>query len=276
MIKVSIVVPVYKCAKYLRRCLDSILNQTFKDFEIILVSDGPKEDNQICEEYAKKDNRITLIKDVKLGLGGARNAGINLAKGEYISFIDSDDWIDNDFIEKLYNAAIENNADIAVAGIIRLHNFHKKYHLKMEEQIITEDTNEKFQLCDMSEKWYVWNKIYKKESLIKNNIKFIENISHEDCPFTIQVLHKMNRMVTVPNTYYFYWRHPNSLVKATSSKAQKDAGFVNEWIDSYVKTHKLSICKITSKRYKFLGLTIYKTKTKNGKTEHRLFNIIKW
>ena len=97
--ELSVIVPVYNVAPYLRKCLDSILNQTFKDMEIIIVSDGPEEDNKICAEYAAKDSRIIFIKDIGKGLGGARNAGIDIARGKYIAFVDSDDWLEPEYLE---------------------------------------------------------------------------------------------------------------------------------------------------------------------------------
>lgn len=105
--ELSVIVPVYNVAPYLRKCLDSILNQTFKNIEIIIVSDGPEEDNKICAEYAAKDSRIIFIKDIGKGLGGARNAGIDIARGKYIAFVDSDDWLE----PETYERALSYNKD---------------------------------------------------------------------------------------------------------------------------------------------------------------------
>lgn len=117
MPEISIIVPTFKTAKYLPKCLDSILNQTFQDFEIIIVSDGPDEDHKIADEYAQKDNRITVLKDIKKDLGGARNAGIKSAKGKYFCSIDSDDWIEPTYLEKMYSAITSaEDVDIAQCG----------------------------------------------------------------------------------------------------------------------------------------------------------------
>ena len=110
-IKISIIVPVYNCAKYIKKCLDSLINQTFKNIEIILVNDGSTDNSEeIIQSY--DDNRIVYIKQKNQGPSAARNLGIDLAKGEYIGFVDSDDWIDADYYEKLYNAIAANNAII--------------------------------------------------------------------------------------------------------------------------------------------------------------------
>ena len=114
---VSIIVPIYKVESYLRRCLDSVVSQTYTNLEIILVDDGsPDGCPQICDEYASKDSRIIVIHKENGGLSDARNVGLDICKGEYISFVDSDDWINNHYIEKLLSAAETVKADIAVAS----------------------------------------------------------------------------------------------------------------------------------------------------------------
>lgn len=115
--KVSIIVPVYNVEKYIDRCLNSLVNQTLKEIEIIIVNDNtPDNSMKICEEYAKRDNRIKIYnKEQNEGLGLTRNYGIKKANGEYIAFVDSDDYVDNDFYEKLYNKIIKTNSDICFA-----------------------------------------------------------------------------------------------------------------------------------------------------------------
>ena len=129
---VSIIVPIYKVEPYLRRCLDSIVNQSYTNLEIILVDDGsPDNCPQICDEYASKDNRIKVIHKKNGGLSDARNAGLDICKGEYISFVDSDDWVDEKYIETLLDLAIKENVDIAIGEHekkIRDSAFFKKKH----------------------------------------------------------------------------------------------------------------------------------------------------
>ncbi len=272
--KVSIIVPVYNVEKFLNRCIDSLLSQTLKDIEIICINDGSTDKSlDILKNY---ESKITIITQENQGLSATRNNGMVIAKGEYIAFVDSDDWVDVNFFEKLYNAAKNNNADIAVGGIIRLHKLGKKCYIKFKEEIVTSTPNKKFELCDVPEKSYVWNKIYKKEFLSKIKLKFVENLIYEDCIFTPQALYESNKLVVVPNTYYYYWRHSNTLVTIKNEKAKTDKSYAQKWAEDYMNEHNLKINLPVMKRYKFLGLPIYKTKTKNGKTEHRLFNIIKW
>ena len=122
MIKISVIIPVYNVEKYLRRCLDSVINQTFRDLEIICVNDGSTADSlHIFEEYKKQDDRIILLNQENMGQGNARNIGLKIARGEYIGFVDADDWIDLNFFEKLYEAAKKYDADVACAEIKRPH-----------------------------------------------------------------------------------------------------------------------------------------------------------
>ena len=118
MPKISVIIPVYNTEKYLSRCLDSVVNQTFKDLEIICVNDGSTDNsNEILDRYASKDNRITVINQKNGGLSAARNTGLRHASGQYIGFVDSDDWIDIDYYECLIGLAEKNNADIVMAGM---------------------------------------------------------------------------------------------------------------------------------------------------------------
>ena len=122
---VTLIVPVYNVEKYLNRCIDSILNQTLEDFELILVDDGSKDNSgNICDEYMRKDRRVKVIHKENGGLSDARNSGIEISTGEYLSFIDSDDWVEKEFLETLYNNAIKYQAEIVIV------NLHKVFDNK--------------------------------------------------------------------------------------------------------------------------------------------------
>ena len=205
MAKVSIIVPVYNVEKYLKKCLDSLINQTLKDIEIICINDGSTDKSlEILEAYKNRDSRIILLNQENSGQSVARNRGIEIAKGEYLGFVDPDDWIDLDFFEKLYYSATSNDADIAVGGIIRVTGIKKKKFLNFEKETLTDNANLKFELCDVPEKSYVTNKIYKTQKLKEINLKFEEGRIFEDCIFTPQALFYLGKIVTVPNIYYYY------------------------------------------------------------------------
>lgn len=278
MAKVSIIVPVYNVEKYLRKCLDSLINQTLKEIEIICVNDGSKDNSpKILEEYAKKDNRIIVINQENAGLSVARNSGIDIAKGEYIGFVDSDDWVDLDFFEKLYYSATSNDADIAVGGIIRVTGIKKKKFLNFEKETLTDNVNLKFELCDVPEKSYVWNKIYKTEKLKEIGLEFEKGIFYEDCIFTPQALFYLGKIVTVPNIYYYYLRRGNSTVKQRSEKANADSVYAHKKANDFIKEHNIDISSHEPKTYRFkiFGVTIFKIRQIGKRKQYALFNIIK-
>lgn len=223
MVKVSVVVPVYNVEDYLEKCLDSLINQTLKDIEIICVNDGSTDNSkEILEKYAKNDLRIRVITQDNAGLSVARNTGIKEALGEYIAFLDSDDYVDYDFYEKLYEAALGNQADISIGCIVRENNKKKKYLVKYSKQENYETIKEKYKAAHVPEYCFVWNKIYSSKIFRELNIEFIIGRTYEDMPFTSDVLECASKVVTVPNTYYHYIIRENSIIKTDSDKKRAD------------------------------------------------------
>ena len=276
---ISLIIPVYNVEKYLARCLDSVINQTFKDLEIICINDG-SEDNSlsILQEYSKKDERIRIINQQNAGLSAVRNVGIDVARGKYISFIDSDDWIDFDFCEKLYNSAEKHSADIAVAGIVRVNGRRKKYFLRFKKETVSRNLQEKFELCDVPERSYVWNKLYRLDKLRESRLKFLEGRVFEDIIFTPQVLYSLDRLVTVPGTFYYYRKNPNSIVMTKTDSNKKDRAFSFEEAEKFLKNHNINpeLYETKLKRFKILGLSVFKIKTKGHRKQYILFNIFKF
>lgn len=278
MAKVSIIVPVYNVEKYLRKCLNSLINQTLKDIEIICINDGSTDKSlEILEEYKNRDSRIILLNQENSGQSIARNNGIKKATGEYLGFVDPDDWVDLDYYEKLYNAASTNDTDIAVGGIIRVTGIKKKKFLNFEKETITDNTNLKFELCDVPEKSYVWNKIYKTEKLKEIGLEFEKGIFYEDCIFTPQALFYLGKIATVPNIYYYYLRRGNSTVKQRSEKANADSVYAHKKANDFIKEHNIDISSHEPKTYRFkiFGVTIFKIRQIGKRKQYALFNIIK-
>ncbi len=150
--KISVVVPVYNSEKYLRQCLDSLTGQTFKDMEIICVNDGSTDDSQeILEEYP----HIIVIHQENLGVSAARNAGMRAACGEYIGFVDSDDWVDSDYFEKLYYAVLENGCDAACASIIRKREITEKYRVRYTAENVFCSLDDMVEACKIPGCCYV-------------------------------------------------------------------------------------------------------------------------
>ena len=213
-IKVSVIIPIYNVEEYLKQCLDSLVNQTLNEIEMICVNDGSTDSSlQILEEYAQKDERIKVINKENEGLGAARNTGMEHAIGEYIGFVDSDDWIELDAYEKLYKNAKYYNSDMVMCPIHIYDNTTKE--LKYNQPYFKLDCfNENFDNCtfdhtktkDFLFKISVtaWNKIYRKSFLDKINAKFPEGLIFEDNPFFYETYLKAKNVSLVRDFLYFY------------------------------------------------------------------------
>lgn len=266
MAKVSVIVPVYNVEKYLKRCLDSLINQTLSDIDIICINDGSKDSSlQILEQYAQKDSRIVIYNQENSGLSVARNTGLEHASGEYIGFVDSDDWVDLDFYEKLYNSAKNNNADIAVADFIREHPNKKPKRLKLKEEKIYTTPEDKFMICKVHREGCVWNKIYRTEFIKSINLKFVPKMYYEDRDFTIKSLYFSKKLVTTPNTYYRYFVNPKSIVNKRRNYIQDEHYIlVRQQVLQFIKEHNIKVpdglYKAEIYRYKLFGKTLFTIK----------------
>lgn len=212
MSKVSVIIPVYNTEKFLRKCLDSVCNQTLQDIEIICINDCSTDGSlEILREYAGKDNRIKLIELFENGgAAKARNIGIDIAHSEYIGFVDSDDFVDLDFYEKLYNKAVETGAD-AVKGKLYLYdiNTNKVY---LEAWIDINDSVKK----NKANFYFTFTTAIYKSSLIKEyNIRFLEGLIHfEDPYFTIKSALYYKILHVVDDACYFYTNNLNSVSRS--------------------------------------------------------------
>ncbi len=243
MIKVSVIVPVYNVEKYLEECLDSVCHQTLKDIEIICINDGSKDKSeQILKDYIKKDKRIVLIEQKNQGLSIARNNGIKIAKGQYIGFVDSDDKIEPDFFEKLYNAASKNDADIAIGGYKEINKRRKiKTILRYwKNEKITQRTKMLETLLGTA---FVWNKLYKKELIINNQIYFPAHKTYEDGFWTPQIAACTKSVCTVRGAYYLYRYNFDSITNTTSidPKKQQDARESRLFYDNFILENNLNL-----------------------------------
>ncbi len=263
MIKVSVIVPVYNTAKFLERCLNSLINQTLKDIEIICVNDGSKDNSlELLEEFAKKDSRIVIINQENAGLSAARNSGMEVVKGEYIGFVDSDDWVDLNFFEKLYDAAKKYDCDIAVADFIRQHPKNKKIRLNITEEKVYEKAEDKYLACRTYREGCVWNKIYRTELLKDISLKFIVGMYYEDRDFTARALYFSKKLVTVPGTYYDYFVNPKSIVKKGINKVQGEHYILaRQQVLQFIKEKNINVpdglYRAEKYRFQIFGKTLF-------------------
>ena len=184
--KVSIIVPVYNVEKYLSKCLNSLINQTLREIEILCVDDGSTDNSsKILENFVQKDCRVKVFSQKNSGQSVARNVAIEHASGEYLGFVDSDDWVDLDYFEKLYSAAKKYNCDIACAGFKRCKRFRSPIKKAYKETKVYSNINDKVLIDKLPEHNYLWNKIYKRN---KWNFKFTEGRIFEDMAILIKIL----------------------------------------------------------------------------------------
>lgn len=214
MEKISVIVPVYNVEKYVEKCLDSIIRQTYQNLEIICINDGSTDRSlELCKKIQKQDERIRVVTQKNKGLAAVRNRGIQEATSEYIAFIDSDDYIDEDYIEKLYECLIENDADISVANVEYENVDEKRYLLTEEfqdkkvlnrEQAMREYLNPSGGLGN-----YIVNKLYKKSMF--SGIYFPENKLFEDAYTMFRILDHVNRVSVQMHTNYHYYIRTDSI-----------------------------------------------------------------
>lgn len=249
---ISVIVPIYNVEKYLEKCVKSIQEQTYKNIEIILVDDGsPDNCGELCEKYARKDPRIKVIHKENGGLSDARNKGIDNATGKYIVFVDSDDYIEINYIELLYKAIIENKAEISQCGINKVGCNEKiieriKYQnnqLKTGNGMIQD-----FYTKHLIENVVVWNKMYKKE--LYDKIKFPFGKIHEDEFTTYKIFYQVEKVAVISECLYNY-RQTNSSItgKKYNLKRLNLLEALEERMEFFKKNNEKELYDLTIKYY---------------------------
>lgn len=241
-IKISVIVPVYNVETYLNQCIESIINQTLKDIEIIFVNDGSTDKSREILDNYRNDSRITIIDKENEGSGAARNAGLNIARGNYIYFIDSDDYIERDMLEKLYNLTVHESVDIVQCGIRKFYdNSDKEELLFYNENSMVVDYNSE----EVIRKYlkyeipgYVPNKIIKRDLFINNNLRFPEGFYYEDMLPTLKMFRVANKVIVYKEALYNYRQRDGSISKQIIEKNIVDyINQVNLCLD-YIETQK--------------------------------------
>lgn len=279
MIKVSIIVPVYNVEEYLKECLESIINQTLKEIEIICINDGSTDNSlNILENYAQKDSRITIINKKNEGQSIARDIGVEKATGEYLGFVDSDDWIDLNYFEEMYNSVKKFDCDMACAGFKRCKKNKKRISKCYEAELLCTNVNDKIRMDNLPCHNYIWNKIFRRKKWLELGIKFQAGRYYEDMALIIKIIHKMDKMVTVPNVYYNYRVNPNSIVAQKSIKHTKDYNWAKNELINYAEKNdiQLNVGDIVQKKeyYKFFNFTVLKVYHYEYKKQYNLLGII--
>lgn len=273
MPKVSVIIPVYNVENYLQKCLDSVINQSLKDIEIICINDGSTDSSlNILKSYASQDNRIIIIDKPNEGQGIARNLGIDKAKGDYISFIDPDDYIELDMYEKMINQAKNLNSDIVICDLIKVDEKTKqskdfnffieaKTVIKTKKIKVVPNKNISRDIIDKTllvSPCYSWNKIYKTSLLKDNKIYFSNRRIYEDCIFILKSHILAQNISYINKAFYNYFIRKTSTIRSSSSKLNEIIKTIKEiktylkeenLLDKYIKNIEWLVCANTKWHY---------------------------
>lgn len=263
---ISIVIPVYNVEDYLPRCLDSIVKQTYRNIEIILIDDGSKDKSgSICDKYAKMDNRIKVFHNKNNGVAYTRNFGIEVSNGKYLTFVDSDDYVDENYVEFLYVLLKKNNCTISVCSNVKIKNNtkHRKPKINIKNNIYDGHEALLLMLYQKELDSSLWGKMY------QTNLLKSEKVSNykvfEDIDYLIKVMPKSNKVIVSNNQLYYYYVRQNSLIHSDvikniniikdillSSKEKNTDERIIKALDSRILDvyfNQMCNCKIFSKEY---------------------------
>lgn len=278
--KISIIVPVYNVESFLPRCLDSLLGQTMHDIEVICVDDeSPDNSLAILQRYAAQDERVRVVSQKNKRQGGARNTGFDLARGEWVAFVDSDDWVDADYFERLAEAAERTGADIACASMRKEGGRVQKWRAHYTQEVATDNVQEKFALCNCPPDFYVTNKLYHRAKLVEAGLRFAEHVQYEDVEYLAHALVALGRMVCVPKTIYHYFASGGSTVRSRQTAAKQQQRYnAHKAFIAFADSHGIAVGNrfrdIAIRNYAFGGVSLLKIRDNGRRRAYRLFDIV--
>ena len=279
-VKVSIIMPVYKVEEYVGKAIESIQAQTLTDWEFLIVDDGtPDRSGEICDEYAAKDERIRVIHKENGGAPSARNLAIDMAKGEYLYFLDSDDWAEPTMLEEMYHLAKRDNAQLVVAGFyIDTYIGNGEY---MTDDYVVEDavysSREEFRrnaykLFDKNLLYTPWNKLFEAKYIMENNLRFPTTF-WDDFPFNLSIVRNVERVTVTSGQYYHFLRARTESETAAYrpgmyEKREEEHGWMQE-LYRYWKVADHASTEMVARRYveRFIGCVENVTNPKSGMSE---------
>ena len=230
---ISVIIPVYKVEKYLCRCVDSVLEQTYTNMEIILVDDGSPDNCPVmCDEYARQDSRVKVIHQENAGLSGARNAGIDMAQGQWLAFVDSDDYLAADFLERLYQACVDTGSSLSVCRWEYVRGERIPEHGTGETRVYTgREMLANLYVPDGAYFVVAWNKLYRKE--LFEDIRYPLGRIHEDEATTYRIYDKVKKAAYVDRSLYGYFVTPVSITRGFNPKRMDWVTAVAERLDFF-------------------------------------------
>ncbi len=279
---ISVIIPVYNVAEYIDRCIESLLSQTYSNIEIILINDGSKDNSSaICHNLANlHQEKIKVIDQENKGVSAARNAGLDIATGEYIAFVDADDWVSSGYLEKLYTAVIENDADLASCGFVEWYNENKqKKHIRPKPGVYSK--KEFYQTMRLNQV-PLWATMYKRSIIEQHRIRFDMLLRRmEDGCFVAEYCAYCDKFVTIPEHLYYYYQREGSAINqyhhSTILGVERSA-YIIEKLESAYKQSEIGfeLCEqeFVSKWARFISRTsigITKRNSKFSNKEKRKF-----
>ena len=276
----SVIMPVYNAASSLRATLDSVLSQEMDRMEVIAVNDGSTDDSlSILEEYAAKDSRLKVISQ-KNGLQGkARNAGLKVARGRYVAYMDSDDLLSDGYYSNLFRAACKTGADIAFSDIKRIKGSNVKYFYGLKESVVVEDRDEKLRICTCPPSFCSVNMIVRRDLIERLGLRFPEGVYYEDATYVFRLLCESGKLVTVPESQYIYIHHPGSTVHSRqSAKKQTDKYNAHKEVIRLAREYGVtlpgSFLNVMKRQYMLGPVCLMKVREREGIETFRLFDFI--
>lgn len=278
MIKLSVIIPVYNVEKYIYECIESLINQSIKEIEIIVIDDGSKDSSiEIVKKF--NDKRINIITKANGGISSARNKGIEIARGKYICFVDSDDFIGtSSALEEMYDIALQDDSDIVVGNSIRCYPSGRFENVRRDKEIFKRDCLSRDEFLIKFRKRHcmysaVWTNMYRTKLLLDNNLKFKEGILHEDEDFTPRVFLKANKISIYPKAFYMYRIREGSIM--TTKNIKKAIDIINICISLQEELDKINnkeVKKLMAEYEVQLILnTSYENKMENISKEAKMF-----
>ncbi len=245
MVKLSVIIPVFNVENYISCCLESILKQPFKDFEVICINDGSSDNSlDVLQRFKNQDERIIIIDKKNEGSGIARNAGLSIAKGDYIYFVDGDDWVEENVFDKILSKADELNTDILIFGGLSYYNGKGKKGGYSADKLPKKYLNKVFSAKDIKKDIFnfpstAWTKLYKRDFLIKNNIKFQDiKVGQDQLPFFHSMI-KAKRIALLPENIYCYRKNRKGSAMTVKKKKNFSPIYVFYGIEEMLKSENL-------------------------------------
>lgn len=255
--KISVIIPVYNTSIYLRQCLDSVLNQDFEDYEVICVNDGSTDNSlDILREYEEKSSKIKVINQINSGVAKTRNTGLKNASGDFLAFLDSDDFIKENYLSKLYNTAINTGSDIVICNFYRYYeqiNLAKPVFYKFRRGQFDKYKILKGLIPDNLIHSYLWNKLWKRE--IFENHNAFPNMKFEDLAIMPELIYKADKITVINDALYYYRIRKTSIVRSISLQTQNDYMKAYGLIRLFLEENKEY--NTFKRQYSYLSLKVY-------------------